>query len=102
MFSILAPGKHIPAHCGAYGGLIDCHLGLLIPQPAERCRIRVGDETRHWQEGKLLAFDDTHEHEVWNDTTGHRAVLLMYVVRPLPFPLASINIGVMRLVSKVI
>ena len=102
MFPILAPGKHIPAHRGAYGGLIDCHLGLQVPQPAERCRIRVGDEHRHSQEGKLLAFDDTHEHELWNDTTGPRAVLLMYVVRPLPFPLASINMGVMRLVSRVI
>ncbi len=102
MFSILAPGKHIPAHRGAYGGLIDCHLGLLVPQPAEQCRIRVGDEHRHWREGKLLAFDDSHEHEVWNDTTGPRAVLLMYVVRPLPFPLDRINMGIMRLVSKVI
>jgi ornithine lipid ester-linked acyl 2-hydroxylase len=102
MFSILAPGKHIQAHRGAYGGLIDCHLALLVPEPAERCRIRVGDEERQWQEGKLLAFDDSHEHEVWNDTTGLRAVLLMYVVRPLPFPLASLNLAVMRIVSRVI
>jgi beta-hydroxylase len=102
MFSILAPGKHIPAHKGAYGGLIDCHLGLLVPHPAQRCRIRVGDDVRHWEEGRMLAFDDSHDHEVWNDTDGLRAVLLMYVVRPLPFPLDRFNMFVMRVASRVI
>jgi len=102
MFSILAPHKHIPAHKGAYGGLVDCHLALVVPEPAERCRIRVGEEVRHWEEGRMLVFDDSHEHEVWNDTEGVRAVLLMYVIRPLPFPLSWLNMWVMRLASHVL
>jgi len=57
-FSILAPGKHIPAHRGPYRGVIRYHLGLKVPEPRDRCRIRVGDEIRHWEEGKSLVFVD--------------------------------------------
>jgi ornithine lipid ester-linked acyl 2-hydroxylase len=83
MFSILAPGKHIPHHRGPYKGLLRHHLGLIVPEPAEACRIRVGDEIRHWTEGASLLFDDTYDHEVWNDTDGQRVVLFLDVVRPL-------------------
>src|SRR6185295_6916866 len=40
-FSILAPYKHIPAHRGAYNGILRLHLGLLVPEPREKCRIRI-------------------------------------------------------------
>lgn len=102
MFSILAPGKRLPAHFGPYAGLIDCHLGLRVPTDAERCRLRVGKTTVSWQEGKLVAFDDSMEHEVWNDTGSQRAVLLLYVVRPLPWPLSTLNIGLMRFLERVL
>jgi len=62
-FSILAPGKHLPAHRGPYKGVMRYHLGLLIPEPADRCGIRVDTETRHWAEGASMIFDDTYEHE---------------------------------------
>ncbi|MGF1670257.1 MAG: aspartyl/asparaginyl beta-hydroxylase domain-containing protein, partial [Balneolaceae bacterium] len=58
-FSILAPGKHIPAHRGVYNGVIRCHLGLKVPEPKEKCRIRVEDQFAHWEEGKTIMFDDT-------------------------------------------
>jgi ornithine lipid ester-linked acyl 2-hydroxylase len=90
MFSILAPGKHIPAHRGLYKGVLRYHLGLLIPEP-DRCGIRVGGETRCWQEGKSLIFDDTHEHEAWNDSQTHRVVLFVDFVRRLPVPLSLAN-----------
>ena len=83
MFSILAPGKHIPHHRGPYKGVLRHHLGLIVPEPAKACRIRVGDETRHWTEGASLLFDDTYDHEVFNDTGGRRVVLFLDVVRPL-------------------
>jgi beta-hydroxylase len=83
MFSILAPGKHIPHHRGPYKGVLRHHLGLVVPEPAAACRIRVGDEIRHWTEGGSLVFDDTYDHEVWNDTGGERVVLFLDVVRPL-------------------
>lgn len=99
-FSILAPGKHIPAHRGPFKGVIRYHLGLLVPEPAERCRIRVGTEIRHWREGKSLVFDDTYEHEVWNDTGGRRAVLFLDVVRPLRFPASTFNDLILALIKR--
>jgi beta-hydroxylase len=86
LFSILAPGKHIVAHRGVYKGIINCHLGLLIPKQAERCRIRVGDETFSWTPGECRIFDDTNEHEVWNDTDEERVVLMIQTRRPLRAP----------------
>jgi len=99
-FSILAPGKHIPAHRGPYKGVLRYHLGLLVPEPNEACRIRVDDEMHHWQEGKSLLFDDTYQHEVWNDTDGERVVLFMDVKRPLPAPLAALNDIIIRVVAR--
>ena len=99
-FSILAPGKHIPPHRGPYKGVLRYHLGLVVPDPNAACRIRVADEVRHWEEGKSLLFDDTYQHEVWNDTDGERVVLFMDVKRPLPAPLAALNDVIIRLVAR--
>jgi len=85
-FSILSPRKHIPAHRGAYNGLLRFHLGLLVPEPRERVRIRIGNDYRNWTEGKALIFDDTFNHEVWNDTDSYRVVLFVDFVRPLRQP----------------
>jgi beta-hydroxylase len=90
-FSILAPGKHLPAHRGPYKGVLRYHLGLLIPEPADKCGIRVDTETRHWSEGHSMLFDDTYEHEAWNDTDGTRVVLFVDFVRPLRFPAKAVN-----------
>jgi ornithine lipid ester-linked acyl 2-hydroxylase len=85
-FSILSPHKHIPAHRGAYNGILRFHLGLLVPEPRERVRIRIGNDFRNWTEGKALIFDDTFNHEVWNDTDGYRVVLFVDFARPLKQP----------------
>jgi beta-hydroxylase len=73
-FSSLAPGTHIAPHTGYPDGVLRCHLGLIIP---ENCGIRVGSETRHWEAGKCLVFDDTMEHEAWNRSDRTRVVLLL-------------------------
>jgi beta-hydroxylase len=91
MFSILAPGKHIPEHRGVYKGVLRYHLGLIIPEPRTSCRIRVQSEIRFWEEGKSLIFDDSHPHEVWNDSNSSRVVLFVDFVRPLPFPFSLVN-----------
>jgi aspartyl/asparaginyl beta-hydroxylase (cupin superfamily) len=91
MFSILAPGKHIPEHCGPYKGVLRYHLGLMIPKPESLCRIRVGGDTRSWAEGKSLIFDDRYPHEAWNDSGEYRVVLFVDLLRPLPLPLALVN-----------
>jgi ornithine lipid ester-linked acyl 2-hydroxylase len=98
MFSILSPRKHILDHRGPYKGVLRYHLGLIVPEDAESCRIRVGEDFRHWQEGQSMVFDDTFNHEVWNDTDETRVVLFVDVLRPLPEPEATIN----RLIVKAI
>ncbi|HTS90224.1 MAG TPA: aspartyl/asparaginyl beta-hydroxylase domain-containing protein [Gemmatimonadales bacterium] len=98
-FSILSPGKHIPLHRGPYKGVIRAHLGLLVPEPKEQCRIQVGPEFAHWEEGKVMVFDDSYPHQVWNDTKGVRVVLFLDIVRPLRFPMNVLNAGILKLIA---
>jgi ornithine lipid ester-linked acyl 2-hydroxylase len=90
-FSIIAPRKHLPEHRGQFKGVIRCHLGLLVPEPKEDCRLRVESEVTHWTEGKALLFDDTYRHEVWNNTDGDRVVLFLDIERPLRLPARLLN-----------
>ncbi len=99
MFSILSPRKHILDHRGPYKGVLRYHLGLIVPRDAESCRIRVGDDFRHWEEGESMIFDDTYNHEVWNDTDETRVVLFVDVLRPLPSPWAQINRAIVKAIS---
>lgn len=78
-FSVLAPGTHIIPHCGPTNTRLRCHLGLVVP---DGCRIRVGDEVRGWEEGRCIVFDDSFEHEVWNDGLESRVVLILDVWHP--------------------
>ena len=95
MFSVLEPGMHIPPHEGPFKGVLRYHLGLVVPNG--RCEIRVGDERRAWREGESLVFDDTLEHEAWNQGDGPRVVLFVDFVRPLPWPWSLVNRGLVRL-----
>jgi hypothetical protein len=79
VFSLLEAGAHIPAHTGMFNTRLICHLPLIVPPS---CRFRVGNETREWEEGKLLIFDDTIEHEAWNDGAEDRIVLIFDIWRP--------------------
>jgi aspartyl/asparaginyl beta-hydroxylase (cupin superfamily) len=99
MFSILSPRKHILDHRGPYKGVLRYHLGLIVPRDAEACRIRVGDDIRHWDEGKSMIFDDTFDHEVWNDTDDTRVVLFVDFLRPMPEPDSRINRAIIRAIG---
>jgi aspartyl/asparaginyl beta-hydroxylase (cupin superfamily) len=99
MISILSPRKHILDHRGPYKGVLRYHLGLVVPEDAEACRIRVGEDVRHWEEGKSMVFDDTFNHEVWNDTDETRVVLFVDVMRPLPFPESLINRAIIKAIG---
>lgn len=97
-FSILAPGTHIPAHRGVTKGLLTCHLGLIVPRDGD-ARMRVKNRIMRWAEGETLMFDDTYDHQVWNDTSGTRVVLLIQVRRPLRQPgkwVADAFLGIVR------
>jgi aspartyl/asparaginyl beta-hydroxylase (cupin superfamily) len=79
LFSLLQPGTRIPPHNGLINTRLICHLPLIVPG---KCVFRVGNDQREWAEGKAWAFDDTIEHEAWNDSDRTRVILLFDVWRP--------------------
>lgn len=73
-FSILKAGKRIPPHTGVTNIRTIIHLPLVVP---DKCGFRVGGEVREWREGEAFAFDDTIEHEAWNESDEDRALLIL-------------------------
>ena len=80
MFSVLAPKTKIPPHHGESNARLVAHLPLVVPEP---CLFRVGYDNRRWVEGEVIVFDDTIEHEAWNDSDEIRVVMLFDVWNPL-------------------
>lgn len=81
MFSVLSPGSEIQSHAGLTNAAVRIHLPLLVPEPTKSV-IRVGDKVRTWEEGKLLAFNDAYDHQVWNFGKLTRVVLFFDVWHP--------------------
>ena len=79
MFSVLAPHTHIPPHSSVTNARLVVHLPLIVP---EGCRFRVGNETREWREGEAWVFDDTIDHEAWNDSDQYRVILMIDIWNP--------------------
>jgi len=79
MFSLLKPRTRIPPHNGVTNARLVTHLPLIVP---EGCGFRVGNETREWVPGKAWVFDDTIEHEAWNDSDQLRVVLIFDIWHP--------------------
>jgi len=73
MFSILEPHTRIPPHTGSTNIRGTVHLPLIVP---EGCAFRVGGEIRAWEEGRAWVFDDTIEHEAWNDSDQPRVIMI--------------------------
>lgn len=78
-FSMLKPHSKIPPHTGVTNTRAIIHLALDIPPG---CGFRVGGETREWVEGKAFAFDDSIDHEAWNNSDRRRAVLIFDTWNP--------------------
>lgn len=79
LFSVIEPGAHIPPHNGMLNTRLICHLPVIAPAG---CRLRVGGETREWRQDELMIFDDSIEHEAWNQGAETRVVLLFDIWRP--------------------
>lgn len=79
MFSLLAPHTHIPPHTGVANVRLVAHLPLIVPPG---CRFRAGATTRDWVVGEAFVFDDTIEHEAWNDGDELRVVLIFDLWAP--------------------
>ncbi|MEO8813546.1 MAG: aspartyl/asparaginyl beta-hydroxylase domain-containing protein [Caulobacteraceae bacterium] len=79
MFSMLDARTTIPAHTGSANTRLIVHLPLVLPGPA---RFRVGNVTRPWRMGEAWVFDDTIEHEAWNDADTARTILIFDIWNP--------------------
>lgn len=79
VFSALQPHTHIPPHTGSSNVRLLAHLPLRLPGPA---RFRVGNTKKEWKIGQAWVFDDTIEHEAWNDADDLRVILIFDVWNP--------------------
>jgi aspartyl/asparaginyl beta-hydroxylase (cupin superfamily) len=79
MFSLLAPHTHSPPHTGVANVRLVSHLALIVP---EGCGFRCGATTIQWKIGETFVFDDTIEHEAWNDSDELRVVLIFDLWAP--------------------
>jgi len=82
-FSRLEPNTRIPPHTGSTNTRLTVHIPLIVPPG---CGFRVGSEIREWRPGTALIFDDTIEHEAWNDSGEPRVILIFDVWNPLLTP----------------
>jgi aspartate beta-hydroxylase len=79
LFSVFTPGTHLLPHQGVTNTRVVGHLPLVIPPD---CALRVGGELHEWQEGRVVVFDDTYEHEAWNRSDSTRVVLIFDLWSP--------------------
>jgi aspartate beta-hydroxylase len=80
IFSALEAHTRIPPHTGSTNARLLVHLPLILPGPA---RFRVGNETRSWRMGEAWAFDDSIDHEAWNDADALRVIMILDIWNPL-------------------
>ncbi len=79
LFSLLKPRTRIPPHHGVSNARLLVHVPLIIP---EGCGFRVGSQVRPWVPGQAWVFDDTVEHEAWNNSDQLRVILIFDIWHP--------------------
>jgi aspartyl/asparaginyl beta-hydroxylase (cupin superfamily) len=79
LFSVLQPHTRIPPHTGVANFRLLIHLPLILPP---QCGFRCGGETREWRLGEAWVFDDTIEHEAWNESDQTRVILICDIWSP--------------------
>ena len=76
------------AHCGATNDRLVLHLGVDVKDgPADHSdhsglEMVVGGEVGSWAAGRVTAFDDSFEHEVYHRGQHRRVVLLLHIDHP--------------------
>jgi len=73
-FSMLAPGGTIPPHKDEQSGSDNnvLHLGLDVP---EKCFLIVDGRVQIEENGKIIQFNDSHEHAALNKSAKNRMIL---------------------------
>lgn len=105
-FSFLAPGKRIPPHRGPFRGILRGYLVLSMPRRADGAPaavLKIDGRDYRLDDGQFLLWDDTFEHEVWNESDDVRIVLLLDIRRrDLPTALALLSGALIRIVRVAI
>lgn len=78
-FSVLKAGQHISPHYGLSNHSLTVHLPIIAPP---NCELAVAGESRPWEPGTLMAFDDTFLHEAVNRSEEDRVVLIFSTWHP--------------------
>lgn len=81
LFSILKPHTKIKPHFGDSNVMYRCHLTLKCDGKLPEIGMRVGEKSVSWENGKLIAFCDAYNHEVWNNTDSERWILIVDILR---------------------
>jgi aspartate beta-hydroxylase len=79
-FSVMKPRTRLPPHTGTTNTRSIVHLPLVVP---DGCGLRVGSDTRAVRKGRAWVFDDSIEHEAWNDSDETRIILIFDIWNPL-------------------
>ncbi|CAI1909725.1 Aspartyl/Asparaginyl beta-hydroxylase [Serratia marcescens] len=100
--SFLAPGKQVPPHRGPFRGILRGYLVLDMPKRADgvpAAVLKVDGREYRLHEGEFMLWDDTFEHEVWNDSPQVRTVLLLDIRRrDMPGGLRLLSSAIIALV----
>jgi aspartyl/asparaginyl beta-hydroxylase (cupin superfamily) len=80
--SRLAPRAQIAEHNGDTNAIMRCHFGVEVPASLPECGFKVNNESRNWEEGKFLVFNDAYRHSAWNNTDERRILIIIDVIRP--------------------
>ena len=88
-FSNLGGGAKIEAHNAPANLRLRIHLPIIVKDNERnpetglpKCGIRVATSVRSYEEDRALVLDDAYDHEVWNDTSENRVVLLVDIWHP--------------------
>merc|ERR1712137_708669 len=81
LFSVIGPSAHVRSHVGPENHKLSMHLPLVVGKNGSR--VRVADVVYPLVLNEPFIFDDTFDHEVWNDDPDEeRVTLWMFLTHP--------------------
>lgn len=78
-FSVLKGKTRIAEHFGPTNIKLRIHVCL---SPSNGCTLRVGEQTKSYEENSIMCFDDSFSHSVYNSDDSERVVLLFDIWHP--------------------
>ena len=95
-FSLLEAGSYIGSHKDYNNKFYRLHIPLIIPKNNNKiknsfisieksndnlCVLQVENDFRVWKDDEYFIFDDTCQHNAWNNTTENRIILMVDLLK---------------------